>query len=99
MLGALSLRLDLNYVWIVPLTLAIITALFIKKTTLQKILSALLWMSSLIWPWVAWMRVNERLASGQPWVRLVAIFIGVTLFTSWSGWLLHVRQKKDVNHE
>jgi hypothetical protein len=88
MLGALSLRLGLAFLVAVPLTLALLILLFIPKAVIQTMLAAVLWGGSLAWVGMAWMRVNERLAGGLPWMRLAAIFGAVTLFTAWAAWLL-----------
>jgi len=88
MLGALALRLGLSILAALPLTLTLLVLLFIPRTVVQTILSAVLWGGSLAWVGMAWLRGSERLALGLPWLRLVAIFGGVTLFTAWLAWLL-----------
>ncbi len=88
MLGALSLRLGLAFLVTVPLTLVLLVLLVIPRALLQTILSAVLWVGALAWLGMAWVRVNERLTLGQPWIRLVVIFGAVTLFTAWAAWLL-----------
>lgn len=88
LLGALALRLGLPFLLAVPLTLALLVALFIPKGPLQMALSALLWSGALAWLGVAWMRVSVRLEEGQPWVRLAVILCAVALFTAWAAWLI-----------
>lgn len=89
LLGALSLRLGLLFLVAVPLTLALLVLLFIPRTAVQTLLSAVLWGGVLAWGGVAWLRIHERLAYDQPWLRLALIFGGVALLTAWSAWLLH----------
>ena len=92
MLGALTLRLGSPLLVTVPLNLLLLVLLVIPRALLQTVLSAMLWVGALAWLGMAWVRVNERLTLGQPWIRLVTIFGAVTLFTAWSAWLL--REKK-----
>ncbi len=89
MMGALALRLGTPFLVAVPLTLILLALLFIPRAILQTILSAVLWGGSITWVGLAWMRVSERLALGLPWTRLVIIFAGVTVFTTWAAWLVH----------
>ena len=93
LLGALALRLGLPFLLALPLTLALLVALFIPKGPVQMTLSAVLWSGSLAWLWMAWMRVSVRLDDGQPWVRLAVILGAVALFTGWSAWLM--KEKKN----
>jgi hypothetical protein len=95
MLGALSLRLGLAFLVTVPLTLVLLVLLFIPRALLQTILSTLLWGGSLGWMGMAWVRVNERLTLGLPWIRLAIIFGAVTLFTAWAAWLLRQDMKEN----
>ncbi len=92
MLGALSLRLGLMFLVAVPLTLLLAILLFIPRHFLQTLVGAVLWGGCVAWLGMAWLRVNERLPYGQPWLRLALIFGAVTLFTAWAAWLL--RNKK-----
>lgn len=88
MLGALSLRLGLPFLLALPLTLALLVALFVPRAAVQASLSAMLGIGSLAWLGTAWLRVNERLALGAPWLRMVLILGAVALFTAWAAWLL-----------
>ena len=89
LLGALSLRLGLIFLVAVPLTLALLVLLFLPpRGWVRTTLSAVLWGGASAWVGMAWLRVNERLTLGLPWLRLVIIFGGVTLFTAWAAWLL-----------
>ncbi|HLP30067.1 MAG TPA: hypothetical protein VK150_01820 [Geothrix sp.] len=92
MLGALSLRLGLPFQAAVPAALALTVLLFVPRVLLQTTLAALLWAGALAWVGMAWLRVQERLAEGLPWLRLAAILGAVTLFTAWAAWLLHPRK-------
>ena len=92
MLGALSLRLGLPFLAAVPLTLAALVLLFIPKPALQVGLAVVLGCGSLAWVGMAWLRVNERLALGAPWLRMALILAAVALFTAWAAWLLRSRK-------
>ncbi len=96
MLGALSLRLGLPFLMAVPLTLALLLALFIPRTVVQTVMTLVLGSGVLAWLGTAWLRVQQRLANGEPWMRLVVIFGAVALFTAWSALLLRgTRQKRE----
>jgi hypothetical protein len=88
LLGALSLRLGLPFPMTVPLTLAALILLFIPKPVAQAVLAALLGAGALAWVAMTWLRVQQRLAEGQPWLRLAVILGVVALFTAWAAWLL-----------
>ncbi|BDU68381.1 hypothetical protein GETHOR_04820 [Geothrix oryzae] len=92
MLGALSLRLGLPFPLALPLTLAALVLLFIAKAAIQTALSAGLWLGAVAWLGTAWMRVDERLAHGVPWLRLALILGAVALITAWAAWLLRGRK-------
>ena len=88
LLGALSLRVGLPFLVAVPLTLAALILLFIPKPEGQAVIAALLWAGAIAWGALTWLRVQQRLAEGQPWLRLAAILGAVALFTALSAWLL-----------
>lgn len=94
MLGALSLRLGLPFLLVLPLTLALLVLLFIPAIVVQTILSGLLWGGVLAWALMAWARVQERLAFGAPWLRLALILLAVAAFTAWSARLLRAGEKR-----
>ena len=94
MVGALSLRLGLGLLVALPLTLALLVLLFIPRNAVQTILSVVLWAGVFAWAGTACLRLSERLVLGLPWLRLVAIFAAVTLFTAWAAWLLRSTAEK-----
>ncbi len=96
MLGALSLRLGLPFLMAVPLTLALLVVLFVPRTVVQTALTVVLWGGVIAWLGMAWLRAQQRLAYGEPWVRLVVIFSAVALFTAWSAWLLRKKKKDET---
>jgi len=95
MLGALSLRLGLGLGAAVTLTLPLLALLFIARTIPQTIASVALWGGSIAWVGMAWVRIQQRLEAGLPWMRLALIFGVVAVFTAWSAWLL--REKKETS--
>lgn len=94
MLGALSLRVGFPFVLAVPSVVIIICSLFVTGEFLQKAQSIMLALGSLAWPAMALIRINERLALVQPFMRLAFIFGAVTIFTFWSAWLLWPKKKE-----
>jgi hypothetical protein len=94
MLGALSLRLGLGFLTAVPLTLILMALLFVPRTIPQTIASAVVWGGSIAWVGMAWLRIQQRLGEGLPWMRLAVIFGAVALFTAWAAWLLRGNSKK-----
>jgi hypothetical protein len=94
MLGALSLRLGLGFLAAVPLTLMFQVLLFIPRALPQTAASAVLWIGSIAWLGMAWVRIQQRLGEGLPWMRLAIIFGAVALFTAWAAWLLRGKTKE-----
>ena len=94
MLGALTLRLGLGLGAAAPLTLLLMVLLFIPRTIPQAIASAVVWGGSIAWVGMAWLRIQQRLGEGLPWMRLALIFGAVALFTAWAAWLLRGKTKE-----
>jgi len=94
MLGALSLRLGLGLGAAVTLTLPLLALLFIARTIPQTIASVALWGGSIAWVGMAWVRIQQRLEAGLPWMRLALIFGVVAVFTAWAAWLLRGTKKE-----
>lgn len=88
LLAALFMRLGLPLVMIVPLTAMLMLALLVPWPEVRGLMTVALGFGSLIWGFMTWLRVQERLAYGEPWSRLAGILLGVALFTAWSGWLV-----------
>jgi hypothetical protein len=92
LLGAHFLRF--GHVVLVACCLLLGIPLFIRRTAAQAIVSWVLGAGALIWIWTLVGDARERLAFGEPWIRLVVILGAVALFTAWSAWLL--RQKPQL---
>ena len=88
LLAALFMRLGFPLILIVPLTLMLMLALLVPWREVRIVMTGVMGMVSAIWGFMTWLRVQERLAYGEPWSRLAGILAGVTLFTAWSAWLL-----------
>ncbi|GLH72922.1 hypothetical protein GETHLI_14240 [Geothrix limicola] len=88
LLAALFMRLGLPLVMIVPLTLMLMLALLVPWPEVRGLMTVALGFGSLIWGFMTWLRVQERLAYGEPWSRLAGILAAVALFTAWSGRLV-----------
>jgi endonuclease/exonuclease/phosphatase (EEP) superfamily protein YafD len=88
LLGALCLRLGLSFLLDLPITLLLVGILFIRKAWAQITLTTLLAMGALGWLAMTGLRVQQRLALGEPWLRLAAILLAVACFTAWAAWLI-----------
>jgi hypothetical protein len=88
LLGALSLRLGFPFLLAVPMTLLLLVLVFIPQAWIQITLMATLALGTLGWIAMLVVRVQERMALGEPWTRLAIILGAVALFTAWSAWLL-----------
>lgn len=94
LLAALFMRMGIPLILIVPLTLMLMLALLVPWTEVRALMTGALGVGALIWGFMTWLRVQERLAYGEPWSRLAAILAGVTLFTAWSAWLVWGSRKR-----
>jgi len=74
------------------LTLVLISApllLFVKKPWSFYMVKFFLYMGALAWLYTAYELMVQRMAWGEPWLRMVLILAGVALFTAWSGMLMN----------
>lgn len=99
MLGALTLRLGLAFLVAVPLTCLVLVLLFLPGRAVQTAISTLLGAGGLAWVAMTWIRVQERITLGQPWLRLTIILSTVALFTTWAAWLTGPRDARPGNEE
>ena len=88
LLAALFMRMGIPLILIVPLTLMLMLAFLVPWSEVRTLLAAALGLGALIWTFMTWLRVQERLAYGEPWSRLAGILAGVALFTAWAAWLV-----------
>lgn len=88
LLAALFMRLGFPLIMIVPLTLMLMVALLVTWSQVRAVMTVVMGLCSLLWGFMTWLRVEERLAYGEPWSRLAGILAGVALFNAWSAWLL-----------
>jgi type VI protein secretion system component VasK len=68
-------------------------ALLVSWSEVRAVMAVVMGLCSLIWGFMTWLRVEERLAYGEPWSRLAGILAGVTLFNAWSAWLVWSSRK------
>lgn len=94
LLAALFMRVGIPLILIVPLTLMLMLALLVPWPEVRALMTGALGFGALIWGFMTWLRVQERLAYGEPWSRLAGILAGVTLFTAWSAWLVWGSRKR-----
>ena len=95
LVAALFMRLGFPLIMIVPLTGMLMLALLVPWREVRGVMTVVMGLLSLIWAFMTWLRVQERLAFGEPWSRLAGILAGVALFTAWSGWLVWSTRKAD----
>ncbi len=88
LLAALFMRLGFPLIMIVPLTLMLMGALLVPWSEVRVVMTAVMGLCALLWGFMTYLRVEERLAYGEPWSRLAGILAGVALFNAWSAWLL-----------
>lgn len=88
LLAALFMRLGFPLIMIFPLLMMLMAALLVTWSEVRAVMAGVMGFASLIWGFMTYLRVQERLAYGEPWSRLAGILLGVTLFTAWSGWLV-----------
>jgi asparagine N-glycosylation enzyme membrane subunit Stt3 len=73
--------------------------LLIKRRWSLIVVQLLAYVGTVIWIQTTIMIVQERLAQGMSWVRVVIILGVVALLTAWAGWLLNsavVKEKYSV---
>jgi type VI protein secretion system component VasK len=101
LLAALFMRLGFPLIMIVPLTLMLMGALLVPWSEVRAVMTVVTGLCALLWGFMTYLRVEERLAYGEPWSRLAGILAGVALFNAWSAWLLWrsrktIRQSSEV---
>ena len=75
--------------WFIAVCIALLPVLlWSKQKWVPRLLAVLLLATSPVWLWTAWQVSGERIASDLPFIRMVVILSGVTLFFWWSAWLL-----------
>lgn len=95
LLATLFMRLGFPLILIVPLTVMLMLGLLVPWSEARALMATLLGFISLLWGFMTWARVQERLVYGEPWSRLAGILAGVTLFTAWAAWLVWDSRKAD----
>lgn len=96
--AALFMRLGIPLILIIPLTLMLMGALLVPWRQVRALMTGALGLMSLAWGFMTYLRVQERLAYGEPWSRLAGILAGVALFTAWSAWLVWRTRTFDTDH-
>jgi hypothetical protein len=95
LLATLFMRLGFPLILIVPLTVMLMLGLLVPWSEARALMATVLGLISLLWGFMTWARVQERLVYGEPWSRLAGILAGVTLFTAWAAWLVWDSRKAD----
>lgn len=71
---------------------ALLPLLLVRRTWAARLAQACLLAGSLEWAWTTFMLAQQRIALGQPWLRLVLILGAVALFTAASALGVRVRR-------
>jgi type VI protein secretion system component VasK len=95
LLAALFMRLGFPLIMIVPLALMLMGALLVPWSEVRAVMTVVMALCALTWGFMTWLRVQERLAYGEPWSRLAGILAGVALFNAWAAWLVWGGRKAD----
>jgi hypothetical protein len=96
LLAALFMRLGFPLIMIAPMTLMLLLALLVPWAQVRALMTVPIALNAVLWTFVAYGRVQERIAEGQPWMRLAAILFGVAAFTAWAAWLVWDSRRFDV---
>ena len=78
------------------LTLLIPFLLFIKQKWVIISLEILAYLAAVVWLYGAYVYIQVRIATGDDWIRLLAIMGGVALYTAWAGFFLRSDKIKAV---
>jgi hypothetical protein len=62
--------------------------LFIKQRWILLFVQWLTWSGAIVWIYTTFSLVQQRRVAGVPWVRMLLILSGVTVFTLYAGYLL-----------
>lgn len=94
LVAVLAMRLGFPLLMIVPLTGMLMLALLVPWSEIRFLMTGVLGFCTLIWAVMTAMRVELRLATEQPFLRLGLILGGVTLFNAWAAWLVWSSRKE-----
>ena len=78
------------------LTLLVPFLFLIKQKWVIISLEIFAYLAAVIWLYGAYEYIQIRIASGDDWVRLLAIMGGVALYTAWTGFFLRSQKIKAV---
>jgi len=68
--------------------------LLVRSAWVPRLMQACLLAGSLEWAWTAFVLAQQRMALGQPWMRLVAILGAVAIFTAASALAFGMRRRR-----
>jgi len=69
--------------------------LFVRRRAVLRTVQTVLFLGGAVWILTATVIGRQRVAAGDPWVRMALILGGVALFTVWAGVLLNGSRVKD----
>ena len=76
---------------LLALCLGLAALLAVRRVWAVRTLQVALWLGALEWAWTAFVLVQQRIALGQPWLRLGLILGGIAAATAASSVILHRR--------
>lgn len=79
---------------IVGACLALILLLLVRSKWIPRVMQLVLLLGSIEWLWTLYAFAEQRMAHGQPWLRMAIILGGVALFTGASALVFRNRQLK-----
>jgi hypothetical protein len=98
-LSCLLLTAHFLFIGLVPVSwffLALPLLLFQKSTCVRRVFITVLTLGGLLWLTIAWERAGLRMATGQPYLRLMIILVSVALLNFLGVFLLTRARLKRV---
>ncbi len=77
-------------------TLLIPFLFLVKRNWVIISLELFAYLASVVWLYGAYAYIQVRIATGDDWIRLLAIMSGVALYTAWVGFFLRSPRIKEV---
>jgi hypothetical protein len=77
---------------LLALCVGLAALLAVRRTWAVRTLQGALWLGALEWAWTAFELVQQRIALGQPWLRLALILGAAALLTAAAARLVAARQ-------
>ena len=69
-----------GYLILVIVSLAMMGLLWFPRPAIRRVVQVLLGLATLVWTWTAYELAQQRMQEQEPWIRAVAILLGVAGF-------------------